>query len=364
MMKRKLLYKRILISLLTCSVMIGASGQKAHAYGDGDTEYASRFAELIFGKRTRQNESDIMLCPGGDVFGIKISGVGVTVAEVLSESAQATFMADDKILSINGKEVFSSDEVRDALLSASSELLSVELSRDGKKRTVCVKAESRPDGYHLGVLLSDNCSGVGTVTYYDPSTCRFGGLGHGISDGIEKGAYKMTRGHITSVIMAGAKRGEPGKPGELRGVLTDSRLGTVEANTECGVFGTVSPEGFSELRSREPIPIGTRDEICEGEATIISTVKSGRRAEYSVQIHNIDKDESGSKCFRIHITDDSLIALTGGIVRGMSGSPIIQNGKLVGAVTHVMVADPTEGYGIFIENMLSAANEGALPKVA
>ena len=141
----------------------------------------------------------------------------------------------------------------------------------------------------------------------------------------------------------------------MRGVLTDKIIGSVSKNTSCGVFGTLSGEALTD-KSRQSVEIGSRNDIKEGAATIISTVKSGKKSEYGIEIYDINRSSCESKSFKIKVTDDTLLALTGGIVRGMSGSPIIQNGKLVGAVTHVMVADPTEGYGIFIENMLNSAN--------
>ena len=363
-MRRKNICNRLSASLLTLCLILGFGGRSVSAESKGeDTEYASRFIELIFGKRGEEKKEEILLCPGGDVFGIKISGVGVTVAEVVSEEAAKSFKADDKIIRVDGNEVFSAADVRQALDSANKKTVVIEILRDGKHMDISVASGDGPH-FRLGVMLSDNCTGIGTITYYDPSSNGFGGLGHSIASDDGKSALKMTRGHITGVVMAGARRGTAGNPGELRGVLTDKITGEVFKNTECGVFGTIKSGELSELRSREPIPIASRDEIQEGAATVISTVKSGMRAEFSVEIHDIERDEDGSKCFKVRITDDTLIALTGGIVRGMSGSPIIQDGKLVGAVTHVMVANPTEGYGIFIENMLNAANNQSQQKAA
>jgi len=164
------------------------------------------------------------------------------------------------------------------------------------------------------------------------------------------------------VILGGATLGSSGKPGELRGILTSTVYGSLHSNTECGVFGNLTEE-YANSHKSSPLPVGKRDEVKSGDAKIISTVNGAGKKEYSIKIENVDYSSTGTKSFRIKITDPDLIAATGGIVRGMSGSPIIQNGKLVGAVTHVMVADPTEGYGIFIENMLSAA-ENTVPKAA
>ena len=324
----------------------------------------SRLYELIFGSgKDKKSYKDIKLCPGGDAFGVKICGSGVTVTKVITELSAGVLKPDDRIISINKTDVYTIDEVKKIVNSSGGRALSFEILRDGKTHVAQITPRCAGGEYHLGVILSDGASGIGTVTYYDPETYEFGGLGHGICSADGKEVLKMTRGQVTGVILAGASRGAPTKPGELRGVLTDRHLGTLYANTSMGVFGKLERGAFAESE-HGALPIASRDEVKEGEATIISTVKNGKRCEYKIALTDIDHSSDGTKCFRIKVTDDALIAITGGIVRGMSGSPIIQNGKLVGAVTHVLINDPTEGYGIFIENMLSAANESALPKVA
>ena len=324
----------------------------------------SRLYELIFGSgKDKKSYKDIKLCPGGDAFGVKICGSGVTVTKVITELSAGVLKPDDRIISINKTDVYTVDEVKKIVNSSGGRALSFEILRDGKTHVAQITPRCAGGEYHLGVILSDGASGIGTVTYYDPETYEFGGLGHGICSADGKEVLKMTRGQVTGVILAGASRGAPTKPGELRGVLTDRHLGTLYANTSMGVFGKLERGAFAESE-HGALPIASRDEVKEGEATIISTVKNGKRCEYKIALTDIDHSSDGTKCFRIKVTDDALIAITGGIVRGMSGSPIIQNGKLVGAVTHVLINDPTEGYGIFIENMLSAANESALPKVA
>ncbi len=329
-----------------------------------DIKVGSRLKDLFFGKGDDKDTRDeLYLCPGGDAFGVKICGCEVTVTKVISEISSGMLHVDDKILSIDGKEISSIKDVKDMLDASGGKELNFEIMRKGKKLSLNITPKDAGGEYHLGVILSDGASGIGTITYYDPTTKEFGGLGHGIcsSDGAK--VLKMTRGDVTGVVLAGASKGETNKPGELRGVLTDKILGELTANTECGVFGYLAEDSSFASSQYDPIPIAKRDEVNEGEATIICTVKSGRRAEYSVRLEDIDRSSTGTKSFRIKVTDDALIALTGGIVRGMSGSPIIQDGKLVGAVTHVLVGDPTEGYGIFIENMLNAANN-SLQKAA
>jgi len=322
----------------------------------------SRITELLFGKKEK-NSSALMLIPGGDVFGVKISGVGVSVSRVLTDESENPLKSGDKIERINGTEVLSCREAKQLLSECDGNVI-LDIVREGKKIKINATVSDSIDEPKLGVLLTDSAAGIGTVTYINPKTQDFGGLGHGICDAESGAVLPMYGGEATGVILGGASRGEVGKPGELRGILTHDNLGSVILNTKAGVFGRLNDDGMTKKCTLEPLPVGTRDELKEGPAEIISTVKSGRRASYSIEISDINKGSDGSKSFRIKVTDDTLIALTGGIVRGMSGSPIIQNGKLVGAVTHVLVANPTEGYGIFIENMLNAANNQSQQKAA
>ncbi len=354
----------LIICLLSSTFLINADA----SYTDNNNPAAagstvsSRFAELIFGKRkSAEKNEEIYLCPGGDAFGVKICGGTVTVSRVIDALSDGELRENDVIKSIDGKEISTVDDVKELLRASVGDAMRFEILRDGKRISVSVKPKLCAEEYHLGVILKDGATGIGTVTYYDPESGRFGGLGHGICAKDGKEIIKMTEGQVTGVILSGASRGEANTPGELRGVLTDKILGELDANTECGVFGTL--DCSIESTTSKPIAVGKKNAVTEGEATILTTVRSGKRASYSIEISDIDYSSKGTKSFKIHVTDDALIAITGGIVRGMSGSPIIQDGKLVGAVTHVMVADPTEGYGIFIENMLNAS-ENIVPKAA
>ena len=164
----------------------------------------------------------------------------------------------------------------------------------------------------------------------------------------------MQRGQVTDVTVSGVDKGEAGTPGAIKGYFAPGKIGSLLGNTECGVYGiftAIPPEATDKL------PLGSRAEICEGDATILCTLDNGKVGCYTVRITSIDREATGSKCFTLKVTDPALIEKTGGIVQGMSGSPIIQNGKLVGAVTHVMINDPTTGYGIFIENMMEAVQK-------
>ena len=321
---------------------------------DKDVRVSTRLGELLFGKR----ESSVkMLVPGGTVFGIKMKGTHVTVVESRGIPA---LRSGDVILSVGGREVHSVEDIKAALRASGGESVTLRATHGGSEIGIEVRPYLEGGEYKLGLSLRDGAAGIGTVTYFDPATHAFGGLGHGICDNDSGEIIEMERGVVSGVVLGGLHRGEAGKPGELCGVLTEATLGTLAKNSECGVFGTLD----ACPSSAEAIPVGTRDEVRVGEATIYSTVKGKARQEYKIEITEIDRTSLGSKSFKIKVTDPTLIALSGGIVRGMSGSPIIQDGKLVGAVTHVMVANPTEGDGIFIENMLNAAEGRVQPKAA
>ena len=208
-------------------------------------------------------------------------------------------------------------------------------------------AESR---YKTGIWVRDSGAGIGTVTFVLPESGAFAGLGHGICDADTGELIPMKRGSVSDVTISAVVRGAPGNPGELKGYFNAGKVGTLLGNTVCGVWGVFSelPEGLSD-----PVPAGGKDDLHEGDAVLLCTLADNRVGEYRVRISNVNRDANGPKCFTVTVTDPTLLAETGGIVQGMSGSPILQDGKLVGAVTHVLINDPTTGYGIFLENMLA-----------
>ena len=332
-----------------CNVEWGDTGELPQSAESCGKKISSRFYELLFDKEEKEGEQ-LYLIPGGDVFGVRVKESGVTVN---SAEDWSLLKRGDKILSINDTPVKESEDVSTAIKEYRGGTVKIEILRGGEKMTLTTVPKCENGSYKLGVTLRRSACGIGTVTFVDPKTNTFGGLGHGICDPQTKIPVEIESGEVNGVVLGGINRGEVGKPGELSGVLNKKHLGEININDECGVFGTLEDISAYNI---SPIPVGRRDSVKTGAAEIISTVKNGKKATYKIEITEIDEDSTGSKSFKIKVTDPTLIALTGGIVRGMSGSPIIQDGKLVGAVTHVMVANPTEGYGIFIENMLNAAN--------
>lgn len=325
----------------------------AEAVSD-NVKVGSRFWELLFGK-----DEEKVLIASGDVFGIKIKDKYPSIVDAPGVPA---LKCGDRIIAINGCDVHSAAEVKTLIGQSGGESVTISAMRGETPIKLEMIPKEEGGEWRLGITLKDMTAGIGTITFIDPESGEFGGLGHGICDPESGAVIDMQSGSAMEVVLGGIHKGAVGSPGELSGIMSDKTIGDIYVNTEVGVFGKLDKVADDTLENA--YPIATRGEVCLGEATIISTVKNGKKAEYKVEIYDIDKDSTGSKSFRIRVKDPALIAITGGIVRGMSGSPIIQNGKLIGAVTHVLVADPTEGYGIFIENMLSAEKSESQPKAA
>ena len=306
---------------------------------------------------------NLSLIPGGVPFGVKFNTEGVVVLgfcdlEGISKTQNPAYLAGlrpkDVITEVNGREIDGAEDLTRVIENSEGKALDVTYTRSGEKKTTKLSpAYSKEEGrYKTGVWVRDSGAGIGTVTYVMPSTGEFGGLGHGICDGESGELVSMESGVITDVKIHSVKKGVSGTPGEVKGYFGKNQCGSLKSNTECGVFGSFTqlPTGLGDA-----MPVGLRDEVKCGGAEILCTLDSGGRQSYKIEISSVNRRADGSKCFIIKVTDKNLIEKTGGIVQGMSGSPIIQNGKLVGAVTHVMINDPTVGYGIFIENMLNAA---------
>lgn len=198
-------------------------------------------------------------------------------------------------------------------------------------------------------------AGIGTMTFYDPKSGAFGALGHGVTDVDTGKLLPLDHGSIMNASVKTVKKGERGAPGELKGEFDFTRdCGALYANTDCGIFGRLSPQDAETLGGKS-YPIAKKDEIRPGQATILAAVSGNETKEYTIEIEKVYPASDTARNLLLRVTDEELLAQTGGVVQGMSGSAIVQNGRLVGAVTHVLLDDPSRGYGIFIENMLDAA---------
>ncbi len=201
-----------------------------------------------------------------------------------------------------------------------------------------------------GLWVKDSSAGVGTVTFYDSKNLNFASLGHAVTETAENYILPITTGGITSTNIYDIKKGYPRDPGEIKGTISKEAIGQINLNTINGVYGKLY--SGNDISLKEVVEIGYKDEIKETEASIFSTLDDNEVKEYDIKIEKVLLDSTGNQNFIIKITDESLLEKTGGIVQGMSGSPVVQDGKLIGAVTHVFLNDPTKGYAVFIENML------------
>ncbi len=315
---------------------------------------AACLAALLFGILPATARAEQLLIPVGRVIGIQLESGSVTVAAFDdvsgSRAREAGLRIGDEILKIDDRAVRCARDVRSALDNSGSAVV-LTVRRSGRLSTIPMEPTRENGTPRLGVYLRQGIAGIGTVTWYDPETKNFGTLGHGVSDGKGK-LVKMTGGRAYEAEILSVTKGKCGDPGQLKGSADAGEVfGTLTKNTPQGVFG-MTEKGWTGTA----LPAADYEEIKTGPAVIRSTVDNRGPREYSVEILKIyPEDRSDCRNLLIRVTDPELLKTTGGIVQGMSGSPICQNGKIVGAVTHVLVNDPTMGYGIFIENMLDAA---------
>ena len=301
-----------------------------------------------------QARAQRLLIPVGEVIGLQLRDGQVKVAAYDEHFGQAAREAGikigDVICQVDGEAVSSAEEVRQ-LLKDAGQTVSLTLLRNGREQTLTFAPDRGEEGARLGLYLKQGIAGIGTVTWYDPATHTFGTLGHGVSSSRGE-LLAMTAGTVWQAEISGVRKGKSGEPGLLKGNITSAdAIGSLLKNTPQGVFGACTHGWTGEL-----LPTADFSDVHTGKALIRSTIAGEDVQEYSVEILKIYPEERRDyRNFLLKVTDPRLLETTGGIVQGMSGSPIIQDGRLVGAVTHVLVNDPTRGYGIFIENMLDAA---------
>ncbi len=305
------------------------------------------------------------LIPIGHTTGIKMHADGIVVlgtsdietsTGTINPANTAGICEGDIITKINGEKICESHDFHDKIVNSKASEITLTVLREGKEQDIKVTpAQNKSGEKKIGIWIRDSMAGIGTITFYDPESKTFGALGHGICDTQSNVLIPLKEGSVMESTVIDVKRGEVGTPGELEGEYNSKEdYGVIFSNTNSGIFGTVL-NNLDIFNSKE-FPVAKSSEIKEGPAVILSNIEGDNVSEYSIEILKIYPDsEKDTKNMLIKITDKNLISKTGGIVQGMSGSPIIQNGKLIGAVTHVLVNDPCRGYGIFIENMLEKA---------
>ena len=322
--------------------------------------FSFSFCGLSFLTKTTASAEENLVYVGGMSAGFTLKSGGaqiVGMCEVITENGvvspalKAGMKTGDRILKVAGINVETIEELNEIVNKSNGKAMNFEISRGEQTLTITVQPvkDKASNRFKIGILARDSVSGIGTVTYIDKQNKRFGSLGHSVV-GENKQTLKISDGMVYECSIVGVQKGIRGKAGELRGMfLSDKKLGKAEKLCDCGIFGQVCDDfSFNGLTCAE----ANSTNAVPGSAYIYSTIDGVNPQKYEIEIVKVDKTNKENKNYVLKITDEDLILETGGIVQGMSGSPILQNGKLIGAITHVFLNDPTRGYGIDIQTML------------
>ena len=306
--------------------------------------------------------------PVGNIAGIKLYTSGVLVvgmSEIYGVDNKAYkpyensgIEEGDTIVSVNEDKITSTEDLIEKVNSSKGNEVKIEYIHQEKTVACSIKpAKTSNNEYKLGLWVRDSAAGVGTVSFYEPSSKTFGALGHGITDIDTEQLIDIASGEFVTTKILNIVKGQVGTPGRIQGTVDNQKnIGTIQKNTKFGIYGTVDNISSLNIDSSDEMEVALRDEIKTGKAKIRCSLENGKIEEYEIQIEKVFKENNyDNKSMLIKITDEKLLDKTGGIIQGMSGSPIIQNGKFVGAVTHVLVNNPTEGYAVFGDIMLKQA---------
>lgn len=346
---------------------LSAAGGTLSARAEGETEVTvNLFGLFPVGRMRVDVKKDRVLMPGGAAVGVAMATRGVLVVGVSDVSGRspaqsAGLRAGDLIRSVDGQAVDTSEGLTALIAASGGRKMQITYQRDGQERTATLTPvlDSAAGKYRMGAWVRDSTAGVGTLSYYDPSNGTYGALGHAINDADTGKLLPVREGALLEADIVDVKKGLKGAPGELRGDFLKRRavLGSIEENTVLGIYGKLDAPYVNPLYP-EGLPIGYQETVRTGPAEILSTLDGEGVKRYAVEIVQVTRQIApAQKSMVLKVTDPALLEKTGGIVQGMSGSPIIQNGRIIGAVTHVFVDDPTHGYGLFIEWMLETAEE-------
>ncbi|MCT4598073.1 MAG: SpoIVB peptidase [Vallitalea sp.] len=290
--------------------------------------------------------------------GILVLGTGLVYGEdgKKHNPAKGKLYTGDYIKSVNGIPINKKKQLIEIVKKNKGEQLEIEVTRNGETNVIYINPVKTLENeeFRVGIWVRDDTQGIGTMTYINLDKKTFGALGHGITDVDTKQLINIEDGEIVNTMITSIKKGQNGVPGEISGIIVGGEgnfLGDIKKNTRHGIFGSIFPEGENNVSQNQVIPLGFRYDIHVGDAYIRSDV-SGETKDYKIKIKKIYLGDEENKGMIIEVVDEELINKTNGIIQGMSGSPILQDGKLIGAVTHVFVQDSKKGYGIFIENML------------
>lgn len=302
--------------------------------------------------------------PVGKVIGLKLYTNGVLIVGMTEIDGEKPYeytglKEGDTILEINNTEIDSIEKLKEVVNKSNGEELELKYLRDGTISVSNIKpVQTNTDEYKLGLWVRDAATGVGTITYYEPESGKFAALGHGIVDVDTDKLIDIESGEVVTSSIVAIKKGEQGIPGEIKGtIMNQTNIGEVTKNTDFGIYGNLTNTASLNINSQKAIDVALRSEIKTGNAKVLCTLENGVTKEYDIEIKKIyANNNSDNKSMLIKVTDENLLNQTGGIIRGLSGAPIIQNGKFCGAVTHVLVSDPTMGYAVFGDLMIKEMN--------
>lgn len=305
-------------------------------------------------KKVSQDTKDMEFYLGGEAVGIKLLATGVLVMGL--DRQDTSLEIGDIILKVNEEKIETNVALLEFAKKSNGNNLLLEVNRKGEIKNIEITPilDEISNEYKLGLWVKDSSAGVGTITFYEKNSNRFASLGHAVTETKENYILQVDSGGITPTDIYSIKKGIAKVPGELKGTISTEIIGDIAKNTEMGVFGFLLSNNTFDNKTK--IEIMNKTEIKEGEASIFCTLDDNQKKEYKITIQKVLLTSSGNKNMIIQVTDENLLKKTGGIIQGMSGSPIVQNGKLVGAITHVFLNDPTRGYAVFAENMIQDMN--------
>ena len=303
--------------------------------------------------------------PMGNAIGMKLYTAGVLVVGMSEIEGKKPYensgiKEGDRIVQINQNQIDNTDDLMEAVNQSNGNKISVQYVREEKTITTSIKpVKNSSNEYKIGLWVRDAAAGVGTLTFYEPASGMFATLGHGIMDIDTSDLIKIANGELVTTNILSITKGTKGNPGEIRGTIEAGHtIGNISKNTKFGVFGTINKTPYLTVSDENAMQVALREEIKTDKAQIICELENGKKEYYDIEIQKVFvNNNKDNKSMLIKITDLKLLKKTGGIIQGMSGAPIIQNGKFVGAVTHVLVNDPTIGYGVFADIMLKQMKE-------
>ena len=345
-----------------------AQAKTRHQIGDSFEVQLKAFGMIPFSTARVEVVDEMYVAVLGTPFGMKLYTEGVLVIDMTDVATEngnqnparkAGIRIGDYIVSVDGRKIDTNEKLAAAVENSVGREMTFEISRDGKRKTLHLTAAiSKETGtYKVGLWVRDSSAGIGTLTCFSPATGLVCGLGHGVCDEDTGELLEIHSGEIVGADIVSAEKGSVGSPGELKGRFSGQTLGKIDRNAESGVYSILT----GNLSLSKMAEVALKQEIQNGPAQIFSTVEGNTPRLYDCRVKKRGSaGRSPSQNLLVTITDKELLKITGGIVQGMSGSPILQNGKLIGAVTHVLVDDPTSGFGIYAENMLSTAKSVAI----